>query len=94
MAAPGNIRKTVATHGAPEKLSAASKPIKSGVVVPLSTNTGIVVVGDSTVLAAVGSRNSPGLNAGDSLPLGAVDLVSLYVDVTVDGEGVTVYFEQ
>lgn len=93
MAAPGVLRKTVATAGTAVKLSATSQPVKRAVVCALSTNTGVVVVGDSNVLALLASRNSPYLNAGDTLELGAVDLISVYIDSTVNGEGVTVYYE-
>jgi hypothetical protein len=93
MAAPGNLRKTVAAAGTAEKLSATSKPVKRAVVCALSTNTGQVVVGDSSVVAALGTRNSPYLGAGDSLELFNVDLISVYLDSTVNGEGVTVYYE-
>lgn len=90
---PGNVRKTVTTAGTAEKLSATALPIRRAVVCALSTNTGVVVVGGSGVIAAAGTRNSPYLNAGDTIELGSVDLSAVYVDSTVNGEGVAVYYE-
>lgn len=90
---PGNIRKTVTTAGTAVKLNSSSLPVRRAVVCALATNTGQVVVGGAGVIAAVGTRNSPYLNAGDTLELGAVDLTNVYIDSTVNSEGVTVYYE-
>lgn len=90
---PGNIRKTVTTAGTAVALNGSTLRIRRGVVCALATNTGVVVTGGSTVIAAVGTRNSPYLNAGDTIELGSVDLSATYIDSTVNGEGVTVYYE-
>lgn len=91
--AAGNIRKTVTTAGTRVALSTSTLRVRRAVVCALATNTGIVVVGGSSVVAAVGTRNSPFLNAGDTIELGPVDLAATYIDSTVNGEGVTVYYE-
>jgi hypothetical protein len=91
--APGNIRKTVATAGTAVPLNGSALRVKRAVVCALSTNTGVVVVGGSGVIASLSTRNGPYLNAGDSLELGPVDLGATYIDSTVNAEGVTVYHE-
>jgi hypothetical protein len=91
--APGNIRKTVTTAGTAVPLNSSTLRVRRAVVCALSTNAGVVVVGASGVLAASGTRNSPYLNAGDSIELGSVDLAATYIDSTAPGEGVTVYYE-
>lgn len=90
---PGNIRKVTVTAGTRVPLSASSLRVRRAVVCALATNTGVVVPGGSGVVAAVGTRNSPYLNAGDTFDLGAVDLAAVYLDSTANAEGVTVYYE-
>lgn len=91
--APGNLRKVTVTAGTRVALSATSLPVKRALACAISSNTGVVVVGGSGVLAVLATRNSPFLNAGDTQDLGAVDLANVYLDSTVDAEGVTVYYE-
>lgn len=55
-------------------------------------NTGVIAVGASTVVATVLNRRGIPLNAGDSISLGAVDLADVYIDSTIDGDGVTYLF--
>jgi hypothetical protein len=82
-------RKTVTTAGTRERLVAASTTCKYVIITALSSNTGRVMIGGSTVVAAVGatSRGVP-LNAGEKFGLPADDLYDIYIDSTVNGEGV------
>ena len=59
--------------------------IKSITVKALVTNTGIVYVGDSSV----DNTNGYELEAGESISLDVSDTASVYVDVSVNGEGVS-----
>lgn len=67
------------------QLSATSTPISSVSVKALSTNTGIVYVGDSSV----SSSNGRELEAGESLDIDIANLNSVWFDVGVNGEGVS-----
>lgn len=86
-------RKVVAAAGTAEKL-AASTAIRSVTITAETDNTGIVVVGDDTVVAALATRRGTPLNAGDSMTLEAArdavdDLNQVWLDATVSGDGVT-----
>ena len=88
----GNLvdgRKTVTTGGTAVQLLAASTPCTSVAVTALSTNTGIVVVGASTVVAAAGTRRGVALTAGQTASLDINDVSKLWIDATVNGEGVS-----
>jgi hypothetical protein len=89
---PGNLRKVTVTAGTAVALSASSLPVREAVVTALETNTGVVVPGASNVAAASGTRNGPGLNAGDAVMLGPVDLADVYIDSTANTEGVSVAY--
>ena len=81
-------RKTVAAAGTAEAL-AASTVCKRVDIQALSTNTGIVVVGGSTVVAAAGTRRGIALEAKQVYSFSIDDLAKIYLDVTVPGEGVS-----
>jgi hypothetical protein len=80
-------RKVIATAGTAETL-AATTACKEVTLTAMLANTGIVVVGGSTVVAAQSTRRGTPLAAGDSYTLTIDDLVKIYLDVTVSGEGV------
>lgn len=85
----GDGLKLVTTAGTRETL-AASTAIHSVTITAKQTNTGTVVVGGSTVVAASGAtRRGVPLNAGDSITIDIDNLSKIYLDVTVNGEGVT-----
>lgn len=82
--------KTVASAGTAEALVGASRRVKSVVIVAKSGNTNRVYLGGSDV----DSATSGGLGAGESITLesvGWLDLVEIYLDVGVNGEGVDFY---
>ena len=77
--------KTVTTATTAEAL-AGSQALLSGVrVKALSTNTGLVYVGDSSVAAANGYQ----LASGESVFLEIANLATVYVDAAENGEGVS-----
>lgn len=82
-------RKTVTTAGTAVALSSSSVLVGSVSLTALSTNTGLIVVGASTVKAAAGERRGQPLSAGQSVSLDIRDLSSIYIDSTVNGEGVS-----
>jgi hypothetical protein len=82
--------KTVAAAGTAEPLVAASRRVKSVVVIAKGGNTNRVYIGG----ADVESSTNDGLGAGESVTLAAagwMDLADIYVDVGVNGEGVDYY---
>jgi hypothetical protein len=79
-----NGQKTVTSHGTAEALG-SSQAILSGVrVKALSTNTGNIYVGNSSV----DSSNGYILAAGESDFWSVANIATLYIDSDVDGEGV------
>lgn len=80
--------KTVTTAGTRVAFASSSTPMKKIDIIAKAANTGIVVIGDSTVVASAGTRKGIALNAGDVYSFELPDLANLYMDSTVDGEGV------
>lgn len=87
----GNGRKVVASAGTAEKLANATKCTQ--VLITAETdNTGIIAVGNSSVVAALTGRTGAPLNAGDSIVIPTVDLDQIWLDTTVNGDGVTYFW--
>jgi hypothetical protein len=84
----GNGRKVIATAGTAEAL-ATSTACSSVVITAETDNTGVIVVGASDVIAALATRKGTPLNAGDSIALDIDNLSKIYLDTTVNGDGVT-----
>jgi hypothetical protein len=84
----GSGRKTVTTAGTAVTL-ASSTPAKRVTITALDTNTGVITVGGSGVIAASGTRTGVPLSAGDSYELDIDNLSKVYIDATVSGEGVS-----
>lgn len=90
---PGSGSKNVTTSGTRVKLTAATQPVLSAVVTAGSGNTGIVVIGDATVVAAELTRVGTALAAGDTFTISnPTDLTAWYIDAMVNGEGVSFTF--
>tara|TARA_Y100000310_G_C20590480_1_gene767741 strand:+ start:627 stop:914 length:288 start_codon:yes stop_codon:yes gene_type:complete len=87
--AVGANRKTVSSAGTAEVIVATAHEVQSVIITAETNNTGIMVVGGSTVVAALSTRSGVPLNAGDSVTLYSVDLNKVYLDTTVSGDGVT-----
>lgn len=84
----GDGRKTVTSAGSAEAL-AASTTCKRVVICAETDNTGTVVVGGSTVVAALGTRRGIPLGPGDVFELEIDNLADVYLDSTVSTDGVT-----
>lgn len=82
-------RQTVATAGTAAQLTATRTPCKVVTITAETDNTGIIVVGGEDVVAALATRRGTPLNAGDSYELSIDDLSKVYLDTTVNGDGVT-----
>jgi len=84
-------RQTVTTAGTAVAL-AASTACKRVTVVAAEGNTGVVVVGGSTVVAAEGTRRGVPLHPLDSYTIDADNLSEVFIDSTVSGDDVTYTF--
>lgn len=79
-----NGKTTVTTAGTRVAL-ASSQTVKSVTVKALSTNTGFIYVGNSSVANTNGFQ----LKAGDTVSLDLSNLATVYIDSSVNGEGIT-----
>ena len=80
----GNGQKTVTIAGTAEIL--ASSTVTATISVKaLSTNTGIIYIGDS----GVSSTNGFELSSGDSIDIALSNLSIVYIDSSFSGEGVS-----
>jgi hypothetical protein len=89
----GDGRKTVTTAGTAVRV--ATQPVwsDSTCITALSGNTGTICVGGSTVVAAVGAtRRGTPLAAGESVTFNC-DASLLWIDATVNGDGVSFSYE-
>lgn len=85
-------RKVVTTAGTAVALSTGT-PCKRVTIMAEVANTDYVVVGGSTVVAALSTRRGIALSGGMSVTLYADDLKDVYIDAVVSGEGVTFLYE-
>lgn len=86
-------RKVVAAAGTAERLVSASTPAKRVTITALYGNTDMVVIGNSTVVAAAGTRRGIPLPGGASITLDTSDLYEIYLDAVVNGEGVSFIYQ-
>lgn len=81
-------RKTVTTAGTPVRLG-TSQSIDAVAITALSTNTGTICVGSKTVKAKAEERTGIPLAASQAMSIDTDDLGDVWIDSTVNGEGVT-----
>lgn len=93
------FKKTVTTAGTRTALTSSTLQVYEVVVKALASNTGTIYIGDSTVASSNGYELSAG--ASFSIPLtmipktgSVVDLNWIYIDASVNGEGVCVAYLQ
>ena len=77
------------TAGTALAMESSSLVVDWIIITAETNNTGVMAVGASTVVAAVGTRRGTPLLAGESMTLKAVDLADVYYDATVTGDGIT-----
>ncbi len=86
----GGGRKVVASAATAEALTATKTPCVGICIQALETNTGLVCVGGSDVVAAVATRKGTVIAPGESITLNVRELKNIiYLDVTVSGDGVS-----
>lgn len=86
---PADGRQIVAAAGTRQALLAGSMPVLTVDVTAETDNTGVIVVGADTVVAAQATRRGTPLDAGATWTAYNVDLKDIYLDATVNGDGVT-----
>lgn len=82
-------RKVVAAAGTAEVLGSKAVRFHTLYVTAETDNTGVMAVGDSTVVATVLTRRGTPLVAGDTLVVEDSSLGMVWLDSTVNGDGVT-----
>ncbi|NUQ70404.1 MAG: hypothetical protein HUU17_06220 [Chthonomonadales bacterium] len=82
-------RQVVTTAGTRVQLSTTQTSVLEVTVTAETDNTGLIVVGGSTVVGTIATRKGTPLSAGDSYTLAVNDLTDVYLDSTVNGDGVT-----
>lgn len=84
----GDGRKVVAEAGTAVAI-AASTSARWVTITAETDNTGTIVVGGSSVVAALSTRRGTPLSPGDTASIPCDDLADIYIDATVTGDGVT-----
>lgn len=95
-----DFRQVVTTAGTRVALRPSSTPATQVDICAETDNTGLIVVGGAGVIASLSTRRGIPLAPGDVYSInpqvvGWLDLANLFIDSTVNGDGVTVtYFEE
>jgi hypothetical protein len=82
-------RQTVPVAGTRVTLSPTPVAVAEVTITAEADNTGAVVVGGDTCVAALATRQGTPLNAGDAYALAIDDLQKVYLDAVVASDGVT-----
>lgn len=90
----GHGVKTVTTAGTDVALSSTSTAVKWVIVQAQTDNTGWIAVGTEGVDATEATGTGVLLDAGESVTIPMDDLKNVYIDSTVDGEGVRYTYGQ
>lgn len=90
---PGDGSRTITTAGTRVQLSASSVPCIKVIIQAHENNTGTVVVGSSSCVAALVGRRGVALFPTQSQVFEVSNLNSLYIDSTMDGDIVNYYYE-
>ena len=89
----GHGVKTVTTAGT-DVVLATSLGVRWVCIQAQTDNTGVIAVGASGVDATVATGTGVALAAGESITLPIDDLANIYIDSTVNGEGVRYTYGQ
>ena len=83
-------RTVVTTAGTAVQLTATQTSSLSLSITAETDNTGLIAVGDADVVAAAGTQTNALviLNAGDTISVDINNLTHIYLDSTVNGDGV------
>lgn len=87
-------RKVVTTAGTAVKLQTTQEQCENITITAESDNTGIIAVGDSSVVAAEGTQQGAILTPLGSITVKVGDLSKIYIDSDVNGDGVSYAYER
>jgi len=89
------LQKSVTTAGTPVQISATSLPVTglNLVIKAKLANTGAITVGNSSANALNSDTKCFRLQANEKITLHIKDLSTVWIDSTVNGEGVEVLYE-
>jgi len=82
-------RATVTTAGTAVQINSTRTDVKRLDIMAETDNVGFIAVGDVNVVAAEGTQQGIVLSAGQSYTFHVTDRSLIYIDSTLDGEGVT-----
>jgi hypothetical protein len=85
----GQGRQTIKEAGKPVQLSTTTTGCNWVAITAETDNTGIITIGGSGVVAKLEERKGLPLEKGDSTTIPVGDLAQVYIDTTVNGDGVT-----
>lgn len=85
----GQGRQTVKEGGKPVRLTEATTQCNWVMVIAETDNTGIITVGGSGVVAKLEERKGLPLEKGDTTTIPINDAAQVFIDTTVNGDGVT-----
>jgi len=85
----GTGRKTVAEGGKAVALATTTTSCVWVTITAETDNTGIITVGGKGVLSKLEERQGVPLEKGDSVTIPVGDLAQVYIDTTVNSDGVT-----
>ena len=88
----GNGRKVTVSAGTAVAIG-SSTSIKKVTIQALDTNTDVIVVGGSTVVAASGTRSGIALLPYNSVVIQVDNLADVYIDSVLSGEGISFIYE-
>lgn len=89
----GDGRAIVTTAGTRVRITSTSTKCTRIDIVAETDNTGVIVIGGSTVIASLATRRGIPLNAGEVYSLSINNLNQIYLDSSVNGDGITyVYY--
>lgn len=84
----GHGSKSVTTAGTDVCLVSSTTPVKWVTIQARTSNTGYIAVGSAGVDATLGTGTGVLLSAGGAITLPSDNLLDIYIDSTVNGEGV------
>lgn len=91
---PGDGNKNVAAAGTPERLNATRIPCRNVAITARPANTGKIAVGMSNAVRAVAAgEKGVILAAGSSVSFPVASVSDLWIDATVNGEGVSYTYQ-
>lgn len=84
----GDGAKSVASAGKAVQVIASARGIRNIDVTAATSNTGLIVIGGSTVIAAGASRRGTPLGPGDTWSQDIQDATAVWIDAEISGNGV------